>query len=227
MTSTVPPLRRSSPAARAARKDRVLTWITLSVAAVICLALGFGAVAMANSWWTEEAPVASADQQLADGQSRFDQAGLDFLNRSGHATVDVTASTPASELGLPTAGQTPIDTLVPISLEIRGSGAALEFSGVSRFELITSDDIVTRVQVIPAASGSWTSISAELASRAEQWGWSQTQLDALHEQVGEAARNEGTASTLSLPTVTYGGMSVTAQVTAGAGPLSLAYNVGQ
>lgn len=118
--------------------DRVLTWVTLSIAAVICLVLGFGAVAMANSWWTEEAPVASADQQLPDGQSRFDQAGFDFLNRQGHATVDVTASASASELGLPTAGQTPIDTLVPISLEVRGDASSLEFNGVSRFELTTS-----------------------------------------------------------------------------------------
>ncbi|WP_022879112.1 hypothetical protein [Microbacterium sp. B19] len=227
MTSTVPPLRRPSPAARAARKDRVLTWVTLSIVAVICLVLGFGAVAMANSWWTEETPVASADQQLADGQSRFDRAGLDFLNRQGHATVDVTASTSASELGLPTSGQTPIDTLVPISLEVRGDGTSVKFSGLSHFELTTSDDILTRVQVIPAASGSWASISSELGSRAAQWGWSQAQLDALHEQVGDAARNEGTTSTLSLPTVTYGGMSITAQVTSSDGTLSLAYNIGQ
>lgn len=226
MTSTATRPRKDSPSARAARKNRLLTWITLTIAAVICVVIGVGAYAMNTSWWTEESPVAAADQQLPDGQSRFDQAGQDYFNRQGRATVDLASGTAATELGLPVAGTTAIDTLVPLALDIRTSGEDITFGGVSHFDITTGQDGITGVAVEPASSRVWSAISTELRARASAWGWSDADLATFGDQVGAAARDEGVASTVSLPAVASGGLTITAavNVTAG-GSLQLVYTL--
>lgn len=226
MSSTAPPPRRESPSARAKRKSRLLTAITLGIAVIVCAVVGVGAYAMTNSWWTEEAPVASADQQLPDGQSRFDQAGRDFLNRQRLVTIDVGAPAPAVDLGLPADGSTSVDTLVPLPVEVRGGVGEIRFSGVSQFTLVTVDGGLVRVAVVSASSGSWTAMSADLRARAGEWGWSDADLATLDDQVGAAARNDGVATTMSLPPVTSGGVDIGAEVTVTtAGALELVYVV--
>lgn len=224
MTSTAPSPPRESPSARARRKNRLLTAITLGIAAIICAVVGVGAYAMTNSWWTEETPVASADQQLPDGQSRFDQAGQDFFNRQGLVTIDLGAPAPAAALGLPGDGSTTVETLVPLPVEVRGSDGDLRFSGVMRFSLATTDGVLARVAVVSASSGSWTGISADLRGRAGEWGWSDADIATLENQVGAAARKEGVATTMSLPTVTSAGVDIGGEVTVtAAGALELVY----
>lgn len=224
MTSTATPPRRLSPGERRARRERLATWITLSVVAVVCAVVGIGAYAMANSWWVQEAPAPAADQQLADGQSRFDRAGIDFLNRQRLATVDVAGAASAGELGLPSDAVTPVETLVPLTVEVRGVGSTISFGGVSRFAIETAGDRVTALAVTPGASGAWTSIRADLERRAGEWGWSAGDIDSVQEQVGEAARAEGRAQTVSLPARSVDGMTVSANVTVDeSGRLSLEY----
>jgi hypothetical protein len=40
----------------------------------------FTTIAVQNSWWAEEDPVASSDQRAADGSSKLSDAGLDYVN---------------------------------------------------------------------------------------------------------------------------------------------------
>lgn len=223
--SVAPPTpRRPSPGERRARRERLSTWITLSVVAIICAVVGIGAFAMTNSWWVEDSPAPSADQQLPDGQSRFDSAGIDFLNRQRDATVDVTNPALARTLGLPVAGDTPIETLVPLTLHVRGETTVIDFVGVTWFTLTTLDDQVSAVTVVPASSSTWSAIRTDLAQRASSWGWSVEDLAALEEQVGDAGRIEGQTSTLGLPPTTVDGMTVSAQVTIAAdGRITLEY----
>lgn len=224
MTTTSTPPRRPSPGARRARRERLATWITISVVLVICGAAGLGAYAMSHSWWVEAAPAPAADQQLTDGQSRFDRAGLDFLNRQRLATVDVVAPAPASELGLPSDGDTPIETLVPLTVDVRGAEGVLSFPGVSSFALTTSADRLETLTVTPAASGTWITIRADLEKRATEWGWSTADLEDLERKVGEAGRQEGVAQTMSLPEASVDGMTVSADVTVdAAGGIALQY----
>lgn len=224
MASTTSPPRRLSPGERRARRERRATWITLSVVAIICAVMGVGAYAMANSWWVADAPAPSADQQLADGQSRFDRAGVDFLNRQRLATVDIAAPARASELGLPSEGETPVETLVPLTVEVRGDGGEIAFPGVSRFSLQTADDRLTSLSVTPGSSGAWTTIRTDLERRAGEWGWTANDLATLEAQVGEAAREEGDAQTVSLPRTPVDGMTVSADVVVDeSGRISLRY----
>lgn len=76
MTATTTPPRRPEPGERRARQERLATWITLSVVLVICAAAGFGACAMALSWWVDEAPTpAAVDGMSATGRVSVDAAG--------------------------------------------------------------------------------------------------------------------------------------------------------
>ncbi|WZH36119.1 MAG: hypothetical protein PIR02_15320 [Microbacterium enclense] len=213
MSTTVSPPRRPSPGARRARRERLTTWITMGVVLVVCAIAGFGAYAMANSWWVEEAPAPAADQQLPDGQSRFDRAGTDFFTRQGVAVVGVAAPAAASDLGLPADGDTPVETLVPLTLEVRGTASTLSFPGVSWFAVSTEDDRLTAVTVVPASSTTWTAIRTDLEQRAAAWGWSASDVEDLARKVGEAGRADGVAQTLSLPPTTVDGMTVSADVT--------------
>ncbi|WP_285137113.1 hypothetical protein [Microbacterium sp. lyk4-40-TSB-66] len=224
MTSTASPPRRESPSARAKRKNRLLTAITLGIAVIICAVVGLGAYAMTNSWWTEDDPVASADQQLSDGQSRFDRAGQDFFNRQRLVTVDLGAPASAADLGLPGDGSTIVDTLVPLPIEVRTNGDDLRFSGVTRFSLVTVGGALAQVAVVSASSGAWTAMEADLRARAGQWGWSDADIATLAEQVGAAARNEGVATSMTLPTVAFMGVDIGAEVTVSeVGSLELVY----
>lgn len=224
MTATTTPPRRPSPGERRARRERLATWITISVVLVICAAAGLGAYAMSNSWWVQEAPRPAADQQLADGQSRFDRAGIDFFNRQRLATVDVVDPAPASDLGLPPDGDTPIETLVPLTVDVRGAQSVLTFSGVSSFVLTTSGDRLAALTVTPAASSTWIAIRDDLEQRSAEWGWSPSDLEDLERKVGEAGREEGVAQTMALPAASVDGMTGTARVTVdAAGRISLQY----
>jgi len=224
MTATTTPPRRPSPGERRARRERLATWITISVVLVVCAAAGLGAYAMSHSWWVEEAPRPAVDQQLSDGQSRFDGPGVDFLNRQRLATVDVVAPAPASDLGLPADGDTPVETLVPLTVEVRGAESVISFPGVSSFALTTSGDRLAALTLTPAASSTWITIRSDLEQRATEWGWSLSDVEDLERKVGQAGREEGVAQTMSLPEVSVDGMTVTADVAVDeAGRISLQY----
>lgn len=224
MTATTTPPRRPSPGERRARRERLTTLITISVVLVVCTAAGLGAYAMSNSWWVQGAPSPAADQQLADGQSRFDRAGVDFFNRQRLATVDVVDPAPASDLGLPSDGDTPIETLVPLAVEVRGAQRVLTFPGVSSFVLTTSGDRLAALTVTPAASSAWMAIRGDLEQRSAEWGWSPSDLEDLERKVGDAGREEGVAQTMALPAASVDGMTALARVTVDAGGrISLQY----
>lgn len=224
MTATTTPPRRPSPGERRARRERLTTLITISVVLVVCTAAGLGAYAMSNSWWVQGAPSPAADQQLADGQSRFDRAGVDFFNRQRLATVDVVDPAPASDLGLPSDGDTPIETLVPLAVEVRGAQRVLTFPGVSSFVLTTSGDRLAALTVTPAASSAWMAIRGDLEQRSAEWGWSPSDLEDLERKVGDAGREEGVAQTMALPAASVDGMTALARVTVDVGGrISLQY----
>lgn len=216
----------SSPQHRRRRKDITLTVVTITVVVIICAVAGFAAWAMANSWWTETDPAPSADQQLDDGQSRFDRAGVDFFTRQGVATVHLDGDTAATDLGLDADGERSIEPLVPIDLNLAGSTGTFSFGGVDDFVLTTAADRVTRVDVVPAASGSWRTITTELRNRGAAWGWSEDEIAALESELGDASRSApGEAHTASLRTVTVDGIDVEAIVTmdADGGAVTLRY----
>ncbi|MFS0713262.1 hypothetical protein ABC195_05215 [Microbacterium sp. 2P01SA-2] len=207
------------------RKDVVLTVVTLAAVLLVCTAAGIGAFAMANSWWTEDDPVPSADQQLADGQSRFDRAGVDFFTRQGEARIDLTSPASAADLGLDPDEASVIEPIAPVALEIAGSGEATRFAGVSWFQLTTSGDRVTEVAVLPPSSGDWRGITTDLRARGAEWGWSEEQIAELETELSDAARaDDGRSHTAALPPASVDGISVEARVTiAASGGVELLY----
>lgn len=213
---------------RRRRKNLILTLVTIAVFLIVGGAAIIAAWGMSNSWWTQTDPTPSADQQLPDGQSRFDGAGVDFFTRQGTATLHLLGDTVATDLGLAADGDTEIAPIAPVALEVVGDDGAINFGGLSGFTLTTANDRVESVSVVPSASGSWMTITSDLRTRASSWGWSETDVANLEAELNDASRAEpAEAHTAAMPRIEVSGMQVDATVTiaADSGVVGLVYDL--
>ena len=71
------------------RQRRALSWVPITVVAIICVAIAWGALSIQNSWWTDPAQTPSTDQVTDDGMSTFTRAGVDYLTRQGVVRIDL------------------------------------------------------------------------------------------------------------------------------------------
>ncbi|MCT9819514.1 hypothetical protein N3K63_04355 [Microbacterium sp. W1N] len=195
------------------RRKALLSWIPITLVALICAGFVVGAIAMQNSWWTESDPAASDDQQTADGMSRFDQAGIDYFTRQGIVRVKVLddAAT-ATALGLPADGSQDFSPLTPVTVIVLAPDGAFAHELVASFTVDTQDDRVTAVRLLLDGSGTWAGASAQLRAMASDWGWTDDQLTALTDDVGEKVRSGAGVSTVTLPAVPVKGALVSAEV---------------
>ena len=217
---------RPTPKQRRERKDVRLTIVTLAIVLAVCAAAGIGAWAMSTSWWTESDPVASADQRTAAGESRFDRAGMDYLARTGSAVVHLRSDmSPATALGLEPTGETTVEPIVPVRLEITGETDTIAFAVLPRFTVVSVDDRVTAVRFEPAASGSFPQILAELRTRVPSWGWTEDEVAAVEDEIIAAGQDQtGAIPDVALPTAQVDGMTIDAVVTiTGSGRPALTY----
>ena len=87
--------------ARSPRSRDLLSWVPALILVVVIAGVVFTTIAVQNSWWTEEDPVASTDQKATDGSSKLSDAGLDYVNVEGALRVRVgEGALPATEIGL-------------------------------------------------------------------------------------------------------------------------------
>lgn len=194
------------------RRKALLSWIPITIVAIICAGFVVGAVAMQNSWWTEDDPTASADQEASDGMSRFDRAGVDFFTRQGTVRIKVRGDAqPASALGLAADGTEEFAPLTPVTAIVLAPDGAFGYELVSRFAVETRDDRVTAVRLLLDGSNTWAGVSAQLAAMAADWGWTTAQLDALTEEIGDTVRADADA-VVSLPAIPVNGAAVSAEV---------------
>lgn len=208
------PKPRLTPKQRRARRNALLSWIPIGLVALVCVAFAVGALAMQNSWWVKPEVPASSDQQLDDGMSRFDTAGVDYLGREGIARLRLTdASVSATELGLPATGDRTVTPTVPVLLLVLVDDRVLDFELVQEFTLESVDDRVTALTVMPEASGRWTTAYADLQARAADWGWSETEIAALPDALAEAARTGAATYTAVLPPRSVAGVTASVELT--------------
>ncbi len=194
------------------RRKALLSWIPITIVAVICAGFVAGAIAMQNSWWTEDDPTASVDQAASDGMSRFDRAGVDFFTRQGTVRIKVRGDAQrASALGLPADGTEDFAPLTPVTAIVLAPGGVFGYELVSHFSVETEDDRVTGVRLLMDGSNTWAGVSAQLRGMAADWGWTAAQLDALTEEVGATVRAGGDA-VVSLPAIPVHGAAVSAEV---------------
>lgn len=191
----------------------VRTWLPTAVIGAICVAVVIGAVAMQNSWWTAPAPKPAADQQAADGMSRFDRAGVDYFTRAGAVRVRIgDDALPADELGLAAEGESTIEPLVPVRAVVLAD-EPLVLEAVSSVSVTSTGNRVTAVTLMPDTGRSWQSVSGELERTALTWGWTEGQLARLSSDLAAAAQGgDGGGYSAALPRIPSRGALVSAAV---------------
>lgn len=214
---------------RSKRRRVVLSWIPISIVALICVGVVVGAVAVQNSWWTQADPRPSTDQQASDGMSLFEPPGIDFLTHEGVVRVKVRAdSLPASQLGLDVDGTETVEPRVPISAVVLTADGAFNVELVKSFTITTSDNQVTSVELVQDGQGMWLTIYPQLQRIAPSWGWTAQQLEQLRIDLTTASRDTtGPTYSATLPAVEHKGALASAEVTidTDSGNVGLAFTV--
>lgn len=184
-----------------------LSWMPISIVALLCIAVVVGVVAVQNSWWTDtSAP--SDDQQAPDGMSMFGDPGVDFFTRDGTVRVKVRAdSLPATELGLEPDAAAVFESIVPISAVILGADGAFTLDLVKTITVTTAGNLVESVDLVQDGRGSWLSIYPQLQRIAPSWGWTAEQLDQLQADLTAASRESASSRySATLPHVEHKGV---------------------
>ena len=196
------------------RRRAIMSWIPISIVALICVGIALGAVAMQNSWWTQANPDPSADQQAPDGTSMFDTAGVDYFTRDGVVRIKIRSDgLDASELGLDADGTETFEPRVPVKAIALGGDGAFYLDLVDSFTLTTAEDRVQSIELVPDGPGTWQSVSSQLQQVGAEWGWTQDQLDQLQTDLGTAAQADDAAGySAQLPQIESRGALVSANV---------------
>ena len=196
------------------RQRRALSWVPITVVAIICVAVAWGALSIQNSWWTDPAQTPSTDQVTDDGMSTFTRAGVDYLTRQGVVRIDLRETAePAASLGLPASGSQQVEPLVPVRAILLGDDGVASVELVEALTLTTDADSVTTVELRPVAPTSWTAAVGQLREDAETWGWREEDFSRLEEELTAASGASDGEYAAALPPVTANGMTIGAMVT--------------
>jgi hypothetical protein len=200
--------------ARRRARRRLLSWIPISIVALICLGFVVASVVMESSWWIDEDRPASADQEASDGMSVFTEAGVDYLTREGTLRMRVgSGSLPSSELGLEANGSQSFEPIVPIEAVVIAPDGSFHVDLVRSFTITTSNGEVESVQLVREANGDWLTVFPDLERVAKFWGWTDADLEQLQRDLTAASHDgNGKQYSAQLPAVEHNGALVSAQV---------------
>ena len=180
----------SSSAARARSRRRLLSWIPISLVALLCVGFVVAALVMQNSWWADRERPADVDQQAVDGASVFTTAGVDYLTRQGAVRVRMGGDAlSATQLGLEPDGVQTVEPLTPVEAVIAAPDGVFHIDLVRAFTLTTAGDRLVSAGFVKETNGSWQSVLPYLRATAESWGWSDADLDRLQDDLTAAARD--------------------------------------
>lgn len=199
---------------RARSRRRLLSWVPISVVALLCVGFVVAAIAMQNSWWTDPERAPDSDQQASDGASLFTESGVDYLTRQGMLRVKVRADAlPASELGLEPDGSQSFEPLVPIQAVVLGADGAFHLDLVRSFTVTTADDRVQSIDLEQESNGDWLSAFPNLERMAPSWGWTPADLDKLKNDLTAASRQTDSDSySAQTPPIERNGALVSARI---------------
>jgi hypothetical protein len=195
-------------------RRRILSWIPISVVALICAGFVVGAVTMQDSWWTDPEPTAAADQRTPKGMSMFTGTGVDYLSREGFVRIELRDSAePATTLGLDADGTRTITPIVPVDTLILAEDGVLDLDLVREIVIETADDAVSAVHLRTDNDGAWTGAYAEVASVASDWGYTAADLAKLRDTLTDRAQAaDGDAYAAALDPRTHLGAAVSAEI---------------
>jgi hypothetical protein len=218
----------SAARARTRRRRRILSWVPISVVALLCVAVVIGAFVMQSSWWTDLNRAPSDDQEGPGGSSMFGDGGVDYLTREGRLRVIVRPDSPsAGELDLPERGERTVETRVPVQGLVSVAEGAISFDTISAFTVHTASDRVQSVDLVLDGVGDWLAAVGDVESRSSMFGWSSDDLERADEGLLAARRAGESRYRAAFPAREYDGAWVSAviDVDVASSAASLTYTV--
>jgi len=177
---------------RSSRKQSLLTWLPATILLVAIAGVVFATVAVQNSWWAEEAPVASADQKASDGSTMLTDAGFDYANVEGIVRVRIgEGGLSARELGLPEDGEKTAEFRRPVRAVIAGRDDVYVVDDIATLTARSEDGRLASVTLRFDVVSTWSDGLNTLRRHAEAFGWNQTRIDELDEELADFNREGG------------------------------------
>jgi hypothetical protein len=175
--------------ARSPRSRNLLSWLPALILGVIIAGVVFTTIAVQNSWWTEEDPVASADQKASDGSSKLSDAGLDYVNVEGILRVRVgEGALPATEIGLSADEEKSASFRRPVRTIVAAGDETYLVDDVESMVAVAQDDELTALSLGIGQALPWANAVDTVRGLAEDFGWDQAQIAGLEEDLGDFTR---------------------------------------
>lgn len=163
------------------RRSRALSvWLPTALLVAVILGVVFVTIAVQNSWWAEESPVASSDQKASDGSTMLTDAGFDYANVEGFVRVRVgEGALTATELGMGTDAEKTADLLRPLRAVIAGGDEVQVVDDVIRVAAVSRNDMLTSVTLGLDGASAWSDALAKMSALAPSMGWDPAQIAAF------------------------------------------------
>ncbi|NYF18303.1 hypothetical protein HDC37_003159 [Microbacterium sp. AK009] len=121
-------------------------------------------------------------------------------------------SLPASQLGLEADGRQSFEPRTPVEAVVLGPDGSFNVDLVRSFTLVASGNRVTSVEIVREANGAWLTVLPNLERVASFWGWSDSDLDRLQDDLTAAAPATGDVYSARLASIEHNGALVTAEI---------------
>lgn len=196
------------------RSRDLLSWLPAAILLVVIAGVVFATIAVQNSWWTDERPVASDDQRASDGGSRFSDAGLDYVNVDGVLRVRVgEGSLPAAESGLGDDEQKTATMRRPVRAIVAVGADTFVVREVEWLQATAQHAELRSVALSTGRPLPWADAVALVRASAAEYGWDAADIDAQEALLEEFVReNDEGSFTLEVSSERHG-VEITATLT--------------
>ncbi|WP_241245786.1 hypothetical protein [Microbacterium sp. 4R-513] len=177
------------------RRQKLLSWLPAAILLLIIGGVVFTTVAVQNSWWAEDQPVASSDQKAADGSSKLSDAGLDYVNVEGVLRVRIgERALPATEIGLGADEEKSGEFRRPVRAVVAAGDEVYVVEEVETMHAVSEGNELTTLTLGVGQALPWSSAVGTVQGLASEFGWDQDEIASWEEQISDFTRDhtEGT-----------------------------------
>ncbi|TDN92177.1 hypothetical protein [Microbacterium sp. BK668] len=171
------------------RRQKLLSWLPAAILLVIIAGVVFTTIAVQNSWWAEDRPVASSDQKASDGSSMLSDAGLDYVNVEGVLRVRIgPGALPTTQVGLGADEEKSGEFRRPVRAVIAAGDEVYVIEDVETMRAAAKDGKLTSLTLGVGQALPWSSAVGTVQGLASEFGWDQDEIASWQQQVSDFTR---------------------------------------
>ena len=180
---------------RTRRHAQLLSWLPAAILLVVIGGVVFTTIAVQNSWWAQDDPVASSDQRASDGSSKLSDAGLDYVNVEGVLRVRLgDGALPTTRIGLARDEEKTGEFRRPVKAVIAAGDEVYVVNEVESMHAVAKGGRLSSLTLGVGQALPWSSAVGTVQGLASEFGWNQDEIAAWEQQISDFTRDhtEGT-----------------------------------